>query len=97
DKRDRFLTFMRSKQPGKALEWVDLPPELTGLATRDKAFLYEDPEGRRFYSYAVFTHGVDNSKGFIFSESGHRPPRLAHPEITRLVPMDSGWFFFCST
>jgi hypothetical protein len=95
--RELFLTFMRSQLPEKPLSWLDLPPELKGLSSGGKAYLFMDKEGRRFYSYAVFTHGVDNSTGFVFSESGNSPPRLAHPEITKFVPLGDGWFLFRST
>lgn len=98
--RQAFLSFMKQQQDtdeSSPLNSVKLPPTLQTLSDRDNAYRYKDEDGKFFFSYSVFTHGIDNSFGYCWSESGKTPPRIAFPEIVRTRPLGNGWFWFSST
>lgn len=93
--RQRFLTFM-DLQPTSENR-VKLPDDLKGLSDGKYAYLTTDEAGSRFYCYSVFTHGIDNSRGYCWSQSGKPPSELAFPQIVRSKALGGGWFVFFST
>ncbi len=97
DLRQQFVQVMKQEQLGNRESRVKLPTELRTLTDDGSAVIAKGADGKAFYCYAVFTHGIDNSSGFCWSEGGGPPPRLAYPEIVRTRPMGGGWFFFAST
>jgi len=95
DLRKEFLAFMDG-QPTKKKD-VPLPATLSQLSDNSFAYLTLGNDGKRFYCYSVFTHGIDNSRGFCWSESGQPPDILAFPVIVSVRPLGKGWFLFAST
>jgi hypothetical protein len=94
--RNGFIAFMK-EQKADHDESIELPQSLRELSDLDYAYLTADDEGSRYFSYSVFTAGIDNSVGFCWSESGKPPGRRAFPEIVSSKPLGGGWFLFRST
>jgi hypothetical protein len=95
--RAEIIAFMRQQSNIEAYTPVQLPAHLAHVADRGLVIGHRDEHGRVYYGFAVFTTGIDNSTGFVFSESGHPPPRRAYPEITSFRGLGGGWYLFRST
>ncbi len=95
--RARFVEFMKQQSTSADDSRVALPAGFEAMTAEKFAYLYEPEKGARSFCYASFTHGIDNSSGFCWSENGKPPPRLAFPEIVWSKPLGGGWFMFSST
>jgi hypothetical protein len=101
DLRREFLVVAHrhmeeADQEGPGLVKVELPPSLRRLSN-GYAYSYRDESGAKYAAYAVVTFGIDNSTGFVWSETGAPPPPMAFPQLVRYRPMGDGWFMFWST
>jgi hypothetical protein len=95
--RIKFVEYMKSHSgPGEPAR-VMLPSGTNSPTAEPFAYSFRSGKGDRTFCYASFTHGIDNSIGFCWSESGEPPPSLAYPVITWTKALGNGWFMFRST
>jgi len=73
-----------------------LVPADRHLVTGDNAFSFKDGKSTWIF-FPVLHHAIDNSFGFVFSESGERPPSTSFGDVTQCRELQPNWFWISTT
>lgn len=76
---------------------IPLKGDATSLTYDSKVVVHREEDGKIWYLFVQYLHGVDNGFGYAWSPSNLSPPERAYPQICRTQPLGNGWFMFWST
>jgi hypothetical protein len=91
--RHRVVEAMRQQPKGESsLVKINEPH----VAANDEVWLYREGVEHMVF-FPVLIEGLDNYKGFVYSETGTEPPRSAFLEIVSVKRIDPHWFWIGTT
>jgi len=73
-----------------------LTPADRNLVTEDEAYSFKEDKGTWIF-FPVLRHTPDNFFGFVFSESGERPPSRSFGDVTQCRELQPNWFWISTT
>ncbi len=81
---------------GERGDIVDLPQELSGISTRDKAWVRVDRSNTTVY-FVIWDNGSDGSWGYLYRSDGNSPQMETDQCISwrQMVPSIPNWYY-CS-
>lgn len=97
DRAAAIVWFQKQQRTETSRPKFAVPEELAQLATGGSIRAIRDNSGVWWLAIPIITEGIDNSRVFLWSETGGPPPVEAYSQIVKSWPMGDGWYFARTT